>query len=81
MKHNINSKCSQCSGTGMRPVSAADGEGFNTVEVVCTVCNGTGILSSQSLDPQLIEMFDDMNDKINDISDKINDIFEKLNEV
>ena len=68
----IKAECYACGGAGQltNPV----GNPPVMVETDCKVCSGTGYRVHSNLSDDLIDLLQDMNDKINDI-------FEKLNEV
>ena len=73
MKRDINSVCPQCGGTGKEKITVPAGEGTEVIEITCRRCNGTKIVSNSWLDDDLIDMLEDMQNKINDIFEKVNE--------
>jgi len=63
----IQSKCMSCSGTGK--TNTHDGNPTGD----CVSCSGSGMLVSGYLSSDLVDL-------IQDIKDKVDDIFEKVNE-
>jgi len=69
---NISSSCSKCT-DGVETVTVIQGDNEVITERTCTTCSGTGLRSTLSLSDDLIDI-------LNDIKDKVDDIFEKVNE-
>ncbi len=65
--------CRRCTGSGEENIGndPITGDPFNPI--TCRKCNGDGEISTISLHPDLIDLFNDMNNKINDIKQKVNE--------
>lgn len=73
MMKDICSSCPQCTGTGQEWITTGLGDNIQREQITCRRCSGTGKVSNQCLDDDLINMFEDMQNKINDISEKVNE--------
>ena len=67
---NIYIRCEKCHGTGSVPVTV---DGMPQDDEECSTCSGSGQVSVMGLHEDLINMLQDMNDKINDIFEKVNE--------
>ena len=63
--------CKPCGGTGERSVSGIAGDEEIRETVECSTCGGSGRRPVAGLSDDLIDLFNDMNDKINDIFEKV----------
>jgi hypothetical protein len=70
----IYTPCSQCGSTGIEVISTLINDELVNEEITCRTCNGAGKISNLSLDNDLIDLFVDMNDKINDIIEKVKEL-------
>ena len=69
----IYSSCPQCSGNGKESISSiVEGEPVNT-EITCRTCAGSTVISNLFLNKDLIDMLNDMKDKLDDIFEKVNE--------
>jgi len=73
MKKDICSECPQCTGTGQEWVTIGLGDNVQREQITCRRCNGDTKVSNQCLDDDLIDMLEDMKDKIYDIFEKVNE--------
>ena len=64
-------KCQQCGGAGQ--LTDPVGIPPEMVESDCVMCLGTGVQNHGFLSDDLIDLLQDMNDKINDIFEKVNE--------
>jgi len=72
--HDIITRCPKCAGTGVEHYDTiVDGEVVRTNDVTCRRCNGGQEVSVAKLHNDLIDLLEDMNDKINDIFEKVNE--------
>lgn len=67
----ITKSCDSCGGLGYESGESVDPPG--PVQTECKKCAGTGILPHGQLSDDLIDMLNDMNNKINDIFEKVNE--------
>ena len=64
--------CRRCTGSGEETIgNDVDGNPFDSI--TCRKCGGVGEISTSSLHPDLIDLLNDMNNKINDILEKLNE--------
>ena len=66
--------CSQCGGSGEKRITTLVGEEEVVSLITCPPCAGSGRLSNTSLDSDLIDLLNDMNNRINDIFEKVNEV-------
>jgi len=66
--------CSSCGGAGNESGTYIDKNGdIQDYNNTCGSCNGEGKFLSLELNTDLIDLLQDMNDKINDIFEKLNE--------
>jgi len=70
--HKIVQVCKRCNGSGAEAIGE-NGMGNPPHPITCRKCGGSGEVSSNSLHPDLIDLFNDMNIKINDILERVSE--------
>jgi hypothetical protein len=68
----ITKDCDSCGGLGYE--SGESGDPPESTQTECSKCAGTGILPHGQLSDDLIDMLNDMNNKIDDIKEKIDEM-------
>lgn len=70
--HKIVEECKRCEGSGSEDIGK-DIQGNPINPITCRKCSGVGTISTSSLHPDLIDLLNGMNNKINDIFEKVNE--------
>ena len=66
--------CRRCTGSGTETIGTDPLTGIPYDPITCRKCDGAGEISTISLHPDLIGLFNDMNSDISDIKEKVNEI-------
>jgi hypothetical protein len=73
--------CPQCTGTGLEMVDTSTGGEASRDQITCRRCSGEGKLVSMKLDPDLISLLVDLNDKVIDIKEKVDEIKDAVDDL